>query len=132
MAVLLLGAGLAATVDGALIAADGGAIEGEVVAVRYGSRGDFVRVRLGQPVNREVDLRAWSGRPVVGSHLEVRYKRSNPNRAIDARLRMPWREMAFELGVGLVLALASCAVWTGSRWGDLLVEWSRPRPWRRR
>lgn len=131
MAVLLLVSGVGATIDGALIAADGRVIEGEVVAARHGSKGDFVTVRLDPPVDRKVNLSAWSGRPAVGSRLKVRYKQSNPSRAIDARLAMPWRDMAFGLA-GLVLALASWGIWTGSWYGDLLVEQTRPWPRPRR
>jgi hypothetical protein len=68
MAVILLASGIFATIDGALIASDGGVIRGEVVAARYGSKGDFVTVHLDLPVDRDVNLRAWSGRPAVGSH----------------------------------------------------------------
>jgi hypothetical protein len=131
IAVLLLGSGITATVNGALIAADGGVIRGEVVAARHGSKGDFVTVRLDPPMDIEVDLVAWSGRPAVGSDLTVRYKRSDPSRAIDARLRMPWGDMKLALA-GLVLALMSWGVWTGSWYGDLLVEGTRPYPRRRR
>ena len=123
---MLLGSGIAATVDGALIAADGSVIRGEVVATRYGSKGDFVTVRLDPPMDREVDLRAWSGRPAVGSDLTVRYKRSDPSRAIDARLRMPWGAMKLGLGAGLALAFLSWGVWRGTWYGDLLVEGTRP------
>lgn len=129
MALLLLGWGAGATINGASIAADPRTIGGEVVAVRHGSTADFVTVRLDPPVDLEVDLADWSGRPAVGSRLTVRYQRSDPGRAIDDRLAMPWRDMKFGLG-GLVAAWAAWGIWTGSRFGNYLVEQSRP--WRRR
>jgi hypothetical protein len=49
----------------------------------------------------------------VGSHLEVRYKRVQPEPRDRREARDAAARNAFELGVGLVLALASCAVRTG-------------------
>lgn len=43
--------------------------EAEVVAVNFGSRADFVRVRLDS--RRQVELWAWSGRPEVGTTIDV-------------------------------------------------------------
>jgi hypothetical protein len=59
MAVVVLGTGIAATIDGAVIAADGSVIQGEIVAARHGSKGTSSRCAWTH--HREVDLRAWRG-----------------------------------------------------------------------
>src|SRR4051812_3707049 len=99
LAPVLLLFGIATTVQGLWIATDGGVVRGEVVDARYGSKADFVWVHLDQPVDREVKLWAWSRRPPVGSVMQVRYRRSDPDLAIDARMRMPWSRLAFSLAV---------------------------------
>lgn len=52
-----------------------------VLFVRYGSRAGEVRVHLPVPVDRDVELVAWTGHPHVGQTISVRYDSANPGMA---------------------------------------------------
>jgi hypothetical protein len=56
IAILLCGLGMARVYDTIVLAAEGRVVEAEVVDVQYGGRGDFVRVHLPAPPDRDVEL----------------------------------------------------------------------------
>jgi hypothetical protein len=115
-ATALLVVGVLSTADTVLLAARGEVTGGTVVAVHYGSRADFVDVRLDPPVDRQVRLYAWEGQPMVGTVLRVRYDRGDPNRAADARAWVPWTGLLVGFGGGGLLAVGSWRAWSGGGW----------------
>jgi hypothetical protein len=76
----------------------GAVVQAEVVSARYGSRADFVRVRLPAPMDRADDLIAWSGAPRPGETIAVRYDPSSPAVAEQAG-EWPWVTLSLEFGV---------------------------------
>jgi hypothetical protein len=84
---------------------------------------------LDSPLDREVYLRAWSGRPPVGSVLQVRYRRSNPGQATDARVLMPWPQILFGLGGGLVSAIVVWATWRRNLLDQALAGYNKITIW---
>jgi hypothetical protein len=84
---------------------------------------------LDSPLDREVYLRAWSGRPPVGSVLQVRYRRSNPGQATDARVLMPWPQILFGLGGGLVSAIVFWATWRRNLLDQALAGYNKITIW---
>jgi hypothetical protein len=101
-AVVLLGIAIFHLYNAVVLASRGQVVQAEVVDVRYGTKADFVRVHLPVPIDRDVDLIRWVGRPRVGTSIPVRYDPSNPRRAEDDRSHGP--------GVDLVLAFVAGGV----------------------
>jgi hypothetical protein len=102
LAVLFLCFGLMITLDSVRLALDGRVTTAEVVAVRYGTKADYVRVLLPEPVDEEVELTAWSGKPKVGDRLSVRYVPSRPDVAVETGVGAPWWKLGVTWTGGVV------------------------------
>jgi hypothetical protein len=84
----------------------GAIVHAQVLAVRYGSRADEVQVRLPAPINRDVELVAWSGHPRVGDVIGVRYDRDNSGLA-EQEGSWPWQGILFAFVGALWFAFGS-------------------------
>jgi hypothetical protein len=98
------------------LATRGTVVNARVLAVRYGSRADNVRVELSRPVSRHVDLIAWTGHPQVGETISVRYDPHDSSLA-EQDGTWPWD--------GVLAAFAGAAFLSFLAWWQVSVRWRR-------
>jgi len=100
----------------------------QVTFVRYGSKADEVDVLLAPPLNRNVELVAWTGRPPVGQVIRVRYDPANPGLAAQEGSGL-WGGIALALAAAAACSVAAWWYAAGERGRRHGLRWLRRPRW---